>query len=39
MEVQPTLIEEIRAVQSMDPQLHRIKTEVSAGKVPSFVIH
>jgi len=39
LEVQPTLIEEIRAVKSKDPQLDRMKTEVSEGKAPRFVIH
>ena len=39
MEVQPTLIEEIRAAQSTYPQLDRIKTKVSIGKAPGFMIH
>jgi len=39
MEVQPALIEEIRAAQSMDSQLDMIKIEVLAGKAPGFVIH
>ena len=39
MEVQPTLIEEIHAVQSMDQQLDWIKTKVPAGKALGFVIH
>jgi len=39
MEVQPTLIEEIRVIQSTDLQLDRIKAEVPTGKAPGFVIH
>ena len=39
IEVQPTLIEEIRVVYNTDLQLDRIKTEVLAGKAPGFVIH
>jgi len=39
MEIQPTLIEEIRAAQSTNPLLDRIRTEVLAGKAPGSVIH
>ena len=39
MEIELTLIEEIRAIQSTDTQLDRIKAEVLVGKAPSFVIH
>ena len=38
MEVQLTLIEEIRVAQGRDPQLDRIRTEVLAGKAHGFVI-
>jgi len=38
MEVQPTLINEIRAVQSTDPHLDMIKVEASSGKVPGSMI-
>ena len=37
--MQPTLIEEIRVAQAMDPQLERIKEEILVGKVSGFVIH
>jgi len=39
MEAQPTLIEEISVVQTMDPQLERIREEILVGKAPQFVIH
>ena len=39
MEVQSSLIKEIRAVQGTNPQLDKIKTEVLVGRAPSFLIH
>jgi len=39
LEVQPTLIEEIRVTQTIDPQLERIRKEILVGKAPGFVIH
>jgi len=39
LEVQPTLVEEIRVAQTADPQLERIREEVLTGKAPGFVIH
>jgi len=39
LEVQPTLIEEIRVAQTTDPQLERIREEILVGKAPGFVIH
>jgi len=39
MEVQPILIEVIRAAQGTDPQLDKIRTEVLARKAPSFMIY
>jgi len=39
LEVQPTLVEEIRAAQATDPQLERIRYEVLTGKAPGFVAH
>jgi len=39
MEVQQTLIEEICAAQTMDPQLERIRKEILVEKAMGFVIH
>jgi len=39
MEMQPTLIEEIRVIQATDQQLERINEEVLSGNAPGFVIH
>ena len=39
LEVQPTLIEEIRAAQAIDPQLERVRGEILVGKALWFVIH
>ena len=39
LEVQPTLIEEIRTAQAIDPQLERKRDEILVGKAPGFVIH
>jgi len=39
MEVQPTLIEEIRVAQATDPQLERIRKKILVRKAPGFVIH
>jgi len=39
LEVQPTLIEEIRVAQDMNPQLEQIREEILVGKAPGFVIH
>ena len=38
LEVQPTLIEEIRVAQTTDPQLERIREEILVGKPPGFVV-
>jgi len=39
LEVLLTLIEKIRVVQAMNPQLEWIREEVLMGKAPRFVIH
>jgi len=39
MKMQPTLTEEIPAMQAMDPQSERIMEEVLLRKAPGFVIH
>ena len=39
IKVHPTVIEEIRVVQSTDPQLDKIKMEVPVGKAPGLMIH
>jgi len=39
LEVQPTLIEEIRVAQTTDPQPERNREEILVGKAPRFVIH
>jgi len=39
MEVQPTLIKEIRVAHNTDLQLERIRDEVLVGKAPGFIIH
>ena len=39
MEAQPTLIEEIRVAQVIDPQLEWIREEILVGKAPRFVIY
>jgi len=38
LEVQPTLIEEIRVAQTTDPQLKRIREEILVGEAPGFVV-
>jgi len=39
LDVQPTLVEEIRTAQATDPQLERIRENILVGKAPGFVIH
>ena len=39
LEVQLTLLEEIRVAQTTDPQLEQIREETLVGKVPGFIIH
>ena len=39
LEAQPTLIEEIRAAQAVEPQLECIREEIFVGKAPGFIIH
>jgi len=39
LEVQPTLTEEIRVAQTIDPQLERIREEILVRKEPGLVIH
>jgi len=39
LEVQPTLIEEIRVAQTTDLQLQQIREEILVGKALGFVIH
>ena len=39
MAAQPTLIEDIRVTQAMNPQLEWIREEILVGKEPRFVIY
>ena len=39
LEVQPSLIEEIKASQKDDAKLERIRKDIALGKFPGFVVH